>query len=189
MNEEKIIPFRFTRQEIVWLYRHLLAELAEEEVEIKKYTGELNEEQNAKLTALTKQRDELTSKTTQLRDRLLQGDKERLNLFDVGKNLRESLDMADSEEHKAIIQKRLDELPTEEFYLFEINYKFAKYILSLLERGLHHFKTQVIPNHLKEEESKFGNEDPILTKSFITKLKYKEKNELEQLKLKFERAL
>lgn len=188
-EQEKTYQFRFNRTEIVWLYRHLFAELVADEEEKKKYTGELTKERHAELNALQKQIEELSAKTQQLKDRMVKGDTERLNLYDVGKNLRESLAMADSEEHRAIIQARLDELPAEEFYIFEINHTFVKYILRLLEAGLHHFKTQVIPNHLKEDESKFGNEDPILTKSFVTKLKYKEKDALEQLKLKFERAL
>jgi hypothetical protein len=85
------------------------------------------------------------------------------------------------------ITKRLKELPVEEPYIISFDRATLKFVVSLVEKDLHKFRSSIIPNYEKASEEEF--KDIIQTKTFWVNKARKSKDVLDKLKVKLEKGL
>lgn len=204
----KNFTVKFSRIEINWLYRQLMAGhdravgliKTYDDIMAKDYEQRppaipedynrfrcLSEEQIAEYETAVKHRDELKLLTTAIADRMFQGDKERLGIVNLKTDLEEALTLAEEESAKEEARKRLAALPAEESYNISFDRATCKFTLKLIENDLQKFRAHVIPAYEQAEASTF--KDPVQTKSYWVNKARQSKTILENLKEKLEKNL
>lgn len=184
----------FSRIELTWLYRQLVAGRDRADGIIKTYSGnaidkaKLSAEQEAQLKEAQSHKAELDRLTQAIKDRLDFGDKERLAIVNHKADLEEALELVEEESAKIEIQKQLTHMPEAESYKVQFDRATIKFTLKLIENDLHKFRSQVIPNYEKANPDDF-KDDPIHTKSFWVNKAKKSKAILDTLKTKLEKTL
>lgn len=172
-----------TRLETQWLHRHytsamqqVLAQLQQsppaspDSVGMNEYFVELE-----RLTGL-------------LHERLVTGNKERLDIVQLKDELEDAYSLVgDNAEARREITKRLADLPKEEVYRITYDQETAKLTLKMLEKDLTHFRAHVIPGYEKKDPADF--KDIIQTKTFWINKAIRAKDILDGLKSKIEREL
>lgn len=192
VNDRKL-HIQLNRVEFNWLYRHLLHEKDKRTAVIKTYSGDAisknkaSEEQLALLKVAETEAEEITQLSDKMASILSLGDRRRLELNDVRRNLNDAFDLCDEESAKAEVMARLKALPKEEMYTIDFVRQTIKFTLNFVENDLHKFRSQVIPNLEKKDAGDF--KDPIETKSYYLNRARRDKKLLEELKVKLERAL
>jgi hypothetical protein len=141
-----------------------------------------------KVFELKKQIDELLVLTNSLKDRLDEGERQRAKLAFMRAELEEAQELVgDNQGALDEITKRLKELPVEEPYIISFDRATLKFVVSLVEKDLHKFRSSIIPNYEKASEEEF--KDIIQTKTFWVNKARKSKDVLDKLKVKLEKGL
>lgn len=183
----------FTRMELTWLMRQMEAGRDRADGIIKTYSGDvisrtkLADEQRAQLDEAQQHRETLERLVQDMKDRLAEGERQRLAIYNMKMDLEEAFDLVDEDSGKQEVMNRLKQLPKQEDYRIQFDRTTIKFTLKLIENDLHKFRSQIIPNYEKAPPEQF--EDPIQTKSYWVNKARKSKEILESLKSKLEKKL
>ncbi len=174
------------RLEIQWLHRHLTSAMQQALAQLESLKGPQavpNEVASVEEYYL-----EIQRLTGALHDRLVTGNKERLDIVQLKDELEDAYSLVgDNPDAKAEIDKRLADLPKEETYRITFDKETAKLTLKMLEKDLTHFRQHVIPGYEKKDSTEF--KDVIQTKLFWINKAIRAKDILDGLKSKIEREL
>lgn len=177
MNDEQEIVIDLIRVEANWFYRTLKA-VADAN---KDLANQMNGEELKGYELFVKL-------TMQMQDNLNAGSKEKLSMLDAKEELDEALVLVgEAPAARAEVIKRLNDLKLEPSYRVNFDKTTLKFTLDMIEKDLTKFRTVVIPNYQKKEESEFT--DVIQTKMYWVNKAKKAKTILEHLKIKLEKAL
>lgn len=179
----KQVNLMLDRHEVMYLWERISGAMKVAQGIINSLTGPVNvhtDEQAAKLKSARAMEEALKQPVGEMMGILAAGDKHRLNLQDIRKELNEALELVEEDEAKEAIHATLKKLPTAEPYRVTMEREAAKHTLEMVERDILNYQTKVIPEHEKMLPSQF--EDKMFTKSYYINLKKKEKTILEGLR-------
>lgn len=191
MSKNMTLPFE--RKEVNWMYGRIRAVKETYERIIQEWSGSailnkaISEDQEKALAEAQGNIEGITKLTHSVGDILVAGDESRLKIHDMRTALNEAFDMVEEDAAKQECMNRLKSLPKEEPYRITVDRATAKFLLKLVEKDLHKFRAEVIPNY--EASKPEDHKDPIQTRSFWINKSKASKTILEQLKGKLDKAL
>lgn len=186
----KQVHLMLDRHEVMYLWERVSGAMKVAQNIINNLTGPVNvhtDEQAAQLKAAREMEEALKQPVGEMMGILAAGDKQRLNIQDIRKELTEALDLVEEDEAKAAIHETLGKLPKDEPYRITMERDAGKHTLEMVERDILNYQTKVIPHHEKMDKSAFA--DKMFTKSYYVNLKKKEKTILEGLRSKIMKEL
>lgn len=184
----------FSREQVNWFYRHMLSEQDKAIKKINSMKGAekvLTNAQHDELVKMSTFNEELSRFVVILSDVRENSDKHKFALLARKEELEEAFELNDDKKAKdltaiAIAAINVDLANAEKIKL-TLDRPVIKFIMKILERDLHKFRSEIIPKYEKANDADF--EDPIFTRKFWENKAIKSKEILEDFKKKLEKGL